>query len=141
MTRRIQIATTSDEIMRCFEVMRELRPHLVATEFAGRVTRQQAQGYRLAFLECDGVVRSVAGYRLMENLFAGQVMYVDDLVTRAVDHGGGFGSALFDWLVMEAKKASCEQFHLDSGVQRFAAHRFYLHKGMDIVYHHFAMKL
>lgn len=141
MTPRIQIATTAAEIGRCFEVMHELRPHLVASEFVERVTRQQAQGYLLAFLESAGVLRAVAGYRLLENLSAGRIFYVDDLVTRNVDHGGGFGSALFDWLVTTAKSAGCEQFHLDSGVQRFAAHRFYLHKGMDIVYHHFAMKL
>jgi hypothetical protein len=31
--------------------------------------------------------------------------------------------------------------HLDSGVQRFAAHRFYLARRMDITCHHFALKL
>jgi len=62
-------------------------------------------------------------------------------VTRDVDLGVGFGSRLLDWLVDEAKRQGCEQFHLDSGVQRFGAHRFYLHKGMDITSHHFAMRL
>lgn len=141
MTHHIRIAEGADEIARCFEVMRELRPHLKPEEFVERVIRQQAQGYKLASLECDGRVRAVTGYRVLENLYSGRTFFVDDLVTRSADHGHGFGSILFDWLVTQAREATCDEFHLDSGVQRFGAHRFYLHKGMDIVYHHFAMKL
>ncbi len=141
MTPRIQIASNSDDIARCFEVMHELRPHLTLESFLAQAARQQMQGWRLAFLESDGVVRSVTGYRLLENLAWGRFLYVDDLVTRDVDLGVGFGSRLLDWLVDEAKRQGCEQFHLDSGVQRFGAHRFYLHKGMDITSHHFAMRL
>jgi GNAT superfamily N-acetyltransferase len=141
MTPRIQIASNSDDIARCFEVMHELRPHLTLESFLAQAARQQTQGWRLAFLESDGVVRSVTGYRLLENLAWGRFLYVDDLVTRDVDLGGGFGSRLLDWLVDEAKRQGCDQFHLDSGVQRFGAHRFYLHKGMDITSHHFAMRL
>jgi GNAT superfamily N-acetyltransferase len=141
MTPRIQIASNSDDIARCFEVMHELRPHLTLESFLAQAARQQTQGWRLAFLESDGVVRSVTGYRLLENLAWGRFLYVDDLVTRDVDLGVGFGSRLLDWLVDEAKRQDCDQFHLDSGVQRFGAHRFYLHKGMDITSHHFAMRL
>lgn len=137
----IEIATTPEELTRCFEVMQELRPHLSLESFLTQAARQQAVGWQLAYLECGGVMRSVTGYRFIENLAWGRILYVDDLVTRAVDHGGGFGSALLDWLVSQARKHGCDQFHLDSGVQRFGAHRFYLHKGMDITSHHFAMRL
>jgi hypothetical protein len=43
--------------------------------------------------------------------------------------------------VNEAKARNCDQLHLDSGVQRFGAHRFYLASRMDIIAHHFTMKL
>lgn len=138
---RIQIARSAEDITRCFDVMHELRPHLTLESFLAQAARQQAQGWHLAFLECDDVIRSVTGYRIIENLAWGRILYVDDLVTRANDHGGGFGSALFDWLVAQARQHQCSQFHLDSGVQRFDAHRFYLHKGLDITCHHFAMRL
>lgn len=141
MQNHIQIAQSSDDIARCFEVMHELRPHLTLESFLAQAKRQHAQDWHLAFLECEGIIRSVTGYRLMENLAWGHILYVDDLVTKSDDHGGGFGSALFDWLVEQAKQHGCDQLHLDSGVQRFGAHRFYLHKRMDITCHHFAMKL
>jgi len=140
-TSRIQIAQSVGDITRCFDVMHELRPHLTPEGFLAQAARQQTRGWHLAFLECEGVIRSVTGYRFIETLAWGRTLYVDDLVARTDDHGSGFGSALLDWLVAQAKQHECAQFHLDSGVQRFGAHRFYLHKGMDITSHHFAMRL
>ncbi len=138
----IHLAAERAAVLRCHPVMRELRPHLVDPEvFAAQVARQQGQGYQLAYLEAGGEVRCVTGYRLLENLHAGKFIYVDDLVTRAADHGAGFGSQLFDWVLGQAREAGCAALHLDSGVQRFGAHRFYLGKGMDITSHHFAIRL
>ena len=121
--------------------MRELRPHIPAIDFAARVFNQQKEGYQLVYLELDGVVRSVAGFRILSLLFSGSTLYLDDLVTHDSDRSRGFGAALFDWLVAYAKEQGCEYLTLDSGVQRFAAHRFYLNQGMDITSHHFQLKL
>ena len=138
----IRIAATPAEIGRCFDVMRELRPHIAtAEEFAARVQRQQQQGYLLAFLEADGEVRAVAGYRFQEMLYHGRLLYVDDLVTRESDRSAGYGGTLFDWLAEQAREHDCDHFELDSGVQRFDAHRFYLMKRMKIASHHFSLPL
>jgi GNAT superfamily N-acetyltransferase len=66
---------------------------------------------------------------------------VDDLVAAPAQRSRGHGGKLFDWLVAQAKQNNCDEFHLDSGVQRFGAHRFYLARRMDINCHHFALKL
>ena len=80
---RITIANTPAQIRRCHPVMRELRMQFTNPEkFIERVLRQQKQGYLLAFLEYDGEVCAVAGYRFLESLFSGKFLYVDDLVTR-----------------------------------------------------------
>ena len=142
MKARIALAEDRESVERCFAVMRELRTHLRdEDEFVGRVLRQQAQGYRLAFLEAGDEVRAVAGYRLSENLAWGRFLYVDDLVTRAADRSQNWGRLLFEWLVTAARQAGCGQLHLDSGVQRFAAHRFYLTRRMEISSHHFSLAL
>lgn len=138
----ITIAETDAEVASCFEVMRQLRPHLTdADTFVARVRVQQANGYFLAALADDGVVRAVAGYRFIENLYSGRVLYVDDLVTDAGCRSAGHGAALLDWLVAQARAHQCQTFELDSGVQRFGAHRFYLNHRMDIVAHHFRLRL
>lgn len=138
---KICLATSPEQVGRCCSVMRELRPHIEAIDFAARVQKQQREGYQLALLEADGVVRSVAGFRIFNLLFSGRTLYIDDLVTHDSDRSRGFGAALFDWLVAHAKEQDCEHLTLDSGVQRFAAHRFYLTRGMDITSHHFDLKL
>lgn len=142
-TFRIHLAATPEMIARCHPVMRELRPHFGdAGAFVSAVMEQQQEaGYRLAFLEHEGAVRTVSGYRIFKSLSFGRHVYVDDLVTRAEDHGKGFGSAMFDWLLAEARREGCANLQLDSGVHRFAAHRFYLVKGMDITCHHFSIGL
>jgi GNAT superfamily N-acetyltransferase len=138
---KIGLADTPEQVGRCCSVMRELRPHVKAIEFASRVLHQQKEGYHLAFLELEGVVCSVAGFRILNLLFSGRTLYVDDLVTRDLDRSRGFGAMLFEWLVSYAKENNCEYLTLDSGVQRFGAHRFYLKRGMDITSHHFQLKL
>jgi GNAT superfamily N-acetyltransferase len=137
----IALATTPEDIQRCFSVMAELRPHLVESDFVARIQRQQKNGYHLAFLTDKKMVKAVAGYRFSESLSWGKFLYVDDLVTAEKFRSQGHGQWLFKWLVNEAKARKCDQFHLDSGVQRFGAHRFYLASRMDIIAHHFSMKL
>lgn len=134
-------ADTEETIMKCYPVMVQLRPHLTEPEFILRVRRQQSDGYRLAYLEQDSRICAVAGFRYAEGLGWGRYCYVDDLVTDSDERSHGFGGMLFDWLVTHAREAGCEQIHLDSGVQRFSAHRFYLAKRMSISCHHFSMSL
>lgn len=141
MNRQIKLAVKDEDIRRCYPVMAELRTHLGPDEFLYRVKRQgELAGYRLAYLS-DGEVRAVAGFRITECLTWGRFMRVDDLATRSVDRSKGYGGALFDWLVALAKEEACDQLHLDSRVQRFGAHRFYLSKRMIIECHHFSLGL
>ena len=127
------------EILACHAVMRELRPYLAEDGFVARVRRQEAEGYRLAAAMVDGQVEAVAGYRLHETLAWGRILYVDDLVTRGACRSRGIGAAMFAWLTEEAQRQGCAELHLDSGVQRHEAHRFYLARRMAITSHHFAL--
>ncbi len=139
---RIAEAETPTEVGRCFPVMRQLRTHFTDEKtFVEQVERQRAAGFRMAYVEDEAAVRAVAGYRMTESLYAGRFCYVDDLVTDESARSSGYGGALFDWLVAEARQAGCQNFELDSGVQRFAAHRFYLTKRMIISSHHFSLTL
>jgi GNAT superfamily N-acetyltransferase len=137
----IQLATSDAQISQCFEVLSQLRPHLQQSEFLAQVLRQQKSGYQLAFLEQVDQVVAVAGFSIGECLAWGEFMYVYDLVVAESIRSQGHGQQLLQWLVDFAKSHSCQQLHLDSGVQRHAAHRFYLQQRMDITSHHFSLKL
>lgn len=134
-------ARSDADILRCFGVVAQLRPHLVAEEFLPRVRRMEAEGFRLAYVEDDGEVRAVAGYRYMDLLFSGPTLYVDDLVTDSVHRSRGYGAALLGWLEGEARARGCATLTLDSGVQRAEAHRFYFRQRMSIQGYHFSLSL
>jgi GNAT superfamily N-acetyltransferase len=139
--RKIQIATTPEEIDRCFPVMSQLRPLLVAGEFFARVQAQQAEGYQLAFLEYQNAIVSVAGFRLQNMLSSGKTLYVDDLVTDAAARSQGHGEAMLQWLIALAREAGCNTFSLDSGTHRQDAHAFYLRERLRITSFHFSLSL
>ena len=134
----IQLAESDEAIIACFPAMHQLRPQLKESEFVERVRSQQEVGYRLAYIEDGGEVVAIVGFRVNESLAWGRFLYVDDLVTVESVRSRGYGQQLMDWLLALARDEGCAAFHLDSGVQRFGAHRFYLANRMDIRSHHFS---
>lgn len=127
-----------------FAAMRALRTDLSGEEsFVSRVDGTlREQGYRLlgAFEAGEEGAVAVAGFRVADSLAWGRHLYVDDLSTLPEARRRGHGRALLDWLLEEARRESCEQLHLDSGVEldRADAHRLYFNAGLAITAHHFA---
>jgi len=138
---QIALAQSDTDIARCFPVMAQLRPHLAEDGFVARVRRMQAEGFHLAAVTEDGTVRAVAGYRYHEKLFSGRTLYVDDLVSDTNHRSRGHGARLLDWLAGQAREHQCDVLELDSGVQRFDAHRFYFRERMKISAYHFIRPL
>jgi GNAT superfamily N-acetyltransferase len=66
---------------------------------------------------------------------------VDDLVTDGAHRSRAHGRTLFEWLVAEARRLGCDQLCLESGVQRFDAHRFYFRQRMHVSAYHFTLSL
>ncbi|WP_420595745.1 GNAT family N-acetyltransferase [Deinococcus sp.] len=123
--------------------LRGQRPALASAQaFQDWVTRAAAQGYCLvgSFGEQEEA-QAVCGFRVLELLHSGRELYIDDLSTLPAARGKGHARALLAWAEAEARVLGCESLHLDSGVQRFPAHRLYLGVGMDITAHHFAKSL
>ena len=138
----IQLATDSEQIRSCYGIMRQLRPQLASEEdFANQIHRQIKEGYRLAYIHHNGRIGALAGFRFLEFLAWGKVLYIDDLVSDAATRRNGYGGKILKWVIGEAKKAKCDQVHLDSGPQRHDAHRFYLNHGFKITGHHFSLAL
>lgn len=64
----IKIADSPAEIRRCFPVMQELRAVSSPDDFDQRVSMQAREGYQIAFVESDGEVVAVAGFRVYHML-------------------------------------------------------------------------
>ena len=137
---QIRIAETDADIMACLDCLKYLRPHLAADEFVATIREMEKSEYRLIYIEENRKVAAVAGYRVMHTLFAGDTLYVDDLVTDPSLRSRGYGSALIAWLRDLAIEQEFQMLHLDSGVQRDRAHKFYFAAGFHVNCFHFAME-
>ena len=141
MNSRIAIARSEQEILDCYAVMAELRPHIRSDEFLPLVKRlAEIARFQLAYLT-DGEIKAVAGFRISEWLAGGRYLEIEDLVAKSGERSKGYGGELFDWLVEYAKANDCLQVRLVSRVNRLDAHRFYLRRGMSHEAHYFSMSL
>lgn len=137
----IKLATTEADIQACYEVLRQLRPQLIAERFVGQIRLMQSEGYQLAMAQFEGQVVAVAGFRVTTNLHLGKNLYVDDLVTDQRVRSQGYGEELVAWLEAFGKVQGCVNLHLDSGCQRDQAHKFYFAQGFSITSFHFVKSL
>ena len=129
-----------EETHLAFEAMRVLRPHIASgDEFVTRVNgAQRREGYRLVASFADGTIVAAGGFRRLNTLAWGDVLYIDDLVTLESHRGRGHAHRLLEWILAEARRLGCGQIHLDSAPHRHAAHRLYLNEGFHISTFHFS---
>ena len=123
-------------------VMQQLRPHLDLASYLDAVSRmRRTDGFRLIAAHVDGEISGVAGIRVIEMLYCGRILVVDDLITDADARSGGVGRAMLAWLDAEAARLGCVQVHLDSGLHRIDAHRFYEREGFQKTAWHFVRSI
>lgn len=119
-------------------VLRELRPHLTAEDFAEVYDEGYEQGLRFTGAYSDrGRCVGVAGWRVVVNTHRLRMLYVDDLVTVPEARSTGVGRALLEHVEARARELGCNALELDSGTHRRDAHRFYMRERMTIMGFHF----
>jgi GNAT superfamily N-acetyltransferase len=94
----IKTAITDTEIACCWEAVFLLRPMLKQGEFVSQIKAVQKEGYKLLYIEEKGKVVSLAGYRIFTMLYAGKMLYIDDLSTLDPHRGKGYASLLLNHL-------------------------------------------
>jgi len=135
------ILKSDDELPSVAEVLIQLRPQYTIDSLIEQIKKQQKLGYQIAYVKLGDKVLSVAGFVVGEKLAWGKSIYIDDLVTDENSRSTGAGTCLINWFKSYCKEIGCEQLHLDSGVQRFQAHKFYLREGFNIASHHFQLEI
>ncbi|MFC0184803.1 Acetyltransferase (GNAT) family protein [Pseudarcicella hirudinis] len=137
----IRIAQSKEDILKCWEVLHLLRPHLKEADFADKVMEMFSEGYQIAFIEENEKAVAAIGFRYLQMLYNGKQIYIDDLSTVEEARGKGFAGKLLDYVVNLAKEKGCQCVTLDSGPARHTAHRLYLNKGFNIDSYHFSKKI
>src|SRR5688500_11167511 len=104
MTTEIFHANTDADIAATFDVMQQLRPHLDRAQYIPLIRSLMASdGLRLLALTAEGEVRAVAAYRIMNMLYCGSLLYVDDLVADERVRSRGYGAQLIARLKDEGR--------------------------------------
>ena len=134
---QIKLAETDSDYLKCWDVIKELRPHLKKDEFLPMIKEMINEGYQLAYAEDNGKAVSAIGFRYLQFFFNGRHFYIDDLVTLPEYRGKGAAGMLLDYVTELAKEKGYATVTLDSGHHRTDAHRLYLNKGYAIQAHHF----
>ncbi|KAB7887268.1 GNAT family N-acetyltransferase [Poseidonibacter ostreae] len=137
---KIKIAT-EDELKYCYKIMHQVREDLSEKDLSKIISEQIKNGYKLAYVLQDEQVICVAGFSILQKLSLGKHLYIDDFVTDKSVKSTDAGKALLDFLKIYAKQQDCRSIELDSLVQRYDAHKFYLSEDMQIVSHHFSFEL
>ena len=139
----VKIAESDFDILKCREVLSDLRPHLKEELFLDAVRKTLADNRLLIYIEENGRAVSASVFEWGYNLYRGKYIYIDDLSTIPPARGKGYASELLDWIIKYAEEKKFDQVHLDSGVNagRFDAHRLYHNKRFNVTSLHFALKI
>jgi GNAT superfamily N-acetyltransferase len=138
----LRYADDVDDAARCYELMRQLRPHLASqSEFLERWCRQTEEGYRLLVLSQNDEPVALAGFRVQDNLVHGRHLYVDDLVTDEAARSSGCGRILMDRLKDEGRRLGVGKLILDTPLTNVLGHRFYYREGLLATSLRFAVPL
>ncbi|CAG9295354.1 GNAT family N-acetyltransferase [Celerinatantimonas diazotrophica] len=136
---RVQFLEKNADYQSVLAVLLQLRPNYNLDSLSAQIEKQRAQGYQVVYVKSSEGILAVAGFNVGEKLAWGKYVYIDDLVTNSEFRSRGVGNFLINWFKAYAIANGCEQIHLDSGVQRFSAHKFYFRESFKIASHHFSI--
>ena len=96
MSKEVSEAIHEEEISACWPVIQHLRGDVEPEDFLQRVRKQQHEGYHLMYVKENATnqVESIAGWRSLNKLFGGKVLYIEDLSTLPQGRGKGHTEAL-----------------------------------------------
>ncbi|KZC20933.1 MULTISPECIES: GNAT family N-acetyltransferase [Rhodanobacter] len=138
----IEHAETDEQIAATFAVMQQLRPHLEQSQYVPTIRSLMASdGLRVLALSDEGAVKAVAAYRVMNMLYCGRLLYIDDLVADGQARSRGHGAQLIAALRRIGRELGCSEIQLISRTTREQAHRFYFREGFGMECFHFRTKL
>lgn len=138
---KIQLAASDEDILKCREVILELRPHLKEENFVFITRRMFSEGTKMVFIEENGRAVAAGVFRINYYYHRGKNIYIDDLTTLPESRSKGYGKKILDWIKQYGIDHEVANIHLDSGTHRVGAHKLYLNYGFKITSFHFAMDL
>jgi len=133
---------TEEDIRATFNLMKNLRPHLVEVEaYVVQIIRQIQSGYILLAAYQKERPVGLAGYRFSESTLRGHFVYVDDLVVAPEARGMKIGETLLKNVSTAGANNDCSYLVLDTSHDNKLGQKFYAKIGMETVGLHYAQPI
>ena len=95
---KVQIADTDDKIMKCWDVIFELRPHLNKEEFLNKTKQILSENVMMVFIEEKNMAVAAGVFRVNYFYHRGKNIYIDDLTTLLEYRSKGYGKQILVWI-------------------------------------------
>lgn len=130
MKKQLFIITSTQDLKRCYPVMKELRTHLSFEDFISIYKKSHKNdGYEIAAIEDQGSILAVMGYRFLHDFVRGKHLYIDDLVSTERVRSQGLGKYLLSFAEKIAKDNNCKSLRLCTGIENERGVIFYERNG------------
>lgn len=131
--RKLLLASSVEELKRCFPVMKELRTALHLEDFLGIYDAAHSKdNYEIVALEENGEILAVMGYRILYDFVHGKHIYIDDLVTTSSSRSQGLGKDLLQYAETKAIELACKGLRLCTGIENELGKKFYEANGWKL---------
>lgn len=139
---QIKEIKTELEIQKCWKVISLLRPHLDEKNWLEIILEMMKnEKYSIAAIEDHDKFVAFSGYRIMNSLHSGHIIYIDDLCTLETHRGKGLASQLLDHVENIARKMNLDAVVLDTDFHNNTAQKLYFKSGFKLVAVHLANRL
>ncbi|WP_391115927.1 GNAT family N-acetyltransferase [Psychrobacillus sp. L3] len=119
---QIKILQTKEDWQEGYPLIQQLRHHLTEDRYFELL--KQMPTYQGWVIE-DGALKAFIGFEECHNFYNERHIFVHDFVTNENDRSKCYGEKLMEALIKHAKENQFAYIALESGIQRFDAHRFY----------------
>lgn len=128
---------TDEQLEAACRLLRQMYPERSVADLRSQVQEMLDEGgWRMVGMFEDAQCVAAIMVHVGRRLYSGKFIRMDSMVIDEGLRGRGAGKKLVDWVVDEGKRLGCEKMMLDSYVENFDAHRFFLREGMAIRGYH-----
>lgn len=119
---------------------------LMGNTVSNTILKQRFEAMFEHHYECHGVYNDdrligVFGLWFSIRHYCGKTCEPDHVYILPEYRSKGLGKEVFEWIFNYARKKGCETSELNSYVNNYPSHKFYLNAGYEIWAHHFLKKL
>ncbi|WP_340198665.1 GNAT family N-acetyltransferase [Ascidiimonas sp. W6] len=106
-----------------------------------RLREMIQQGYQCVGMYEDEKLVGISGLWTLVKYYMGKHLELDNVIILSEYRDKGLGKLLSDWILEYAKSIGCNGSELNCYVSSFAAQKFWMNQGYNIVGYHFQKKI